>query len=63
MIGVFVDGVRVGTIAHFTDGPRHRFWAAYADNASKQFKTRKAAAEWLIERHSQTHFEQASFHS
>jgi len=50
-VGVFRAGVRVGTIAHFTDGRKHRFWCAYSyGGAREKFKTRKAALAWIIER-------------
>ncbi len=54
MIGIFKDGKRIGSLLHFTDGPKHRFWAAYSfSDVSKKFKTKKAAIAWLVQRHEQ----------
>jgi hypothetical protein len=53
-VGVFRNGERIGTIAHFTDGPKHRFWCAYSyGGAREKFKTRKAAFAWIVEREEQ----------
>lgn len=49
MIGVFIDGVRIGSVMHF---PYQKYWVAYGyKDVNQQFKTRKAAVAWLVERH------------
>lgn len=49
MIGVFIDGVRIGSVMHFT---HQKVWVAYGfKDVKEQFKTRKAAVAWLVERH------------
>jgi hypothetical protein len=50
MIGIFYEGVRIGSVMHFTDNGKHRFWVAFAAHEQRQqFKTRKAAIEWLVQ--------------
>lgn len=47
MIGVFLDGVRVGSIIHFPKLAKP-CWVAYAMNTKRQsFKLKREAVAWL----------------
>lgn len=48
VIGVFLDGKRIGSILDFPHQPRSRRWVAYGPGERSQaFSTRRAAMEWL----------------
>jgi hypothetical protein len=47
MIGVFIDGVRIGSIIHFPKLAKP-CWVAYAMNTKRQsFKLKREAVSWL----------------